>query len=232
MLIISQQNLVMTILLRSLLIITTSITLLSCLPKDQWQQDTSTQAHSQNISKKMSVKYDLAKIIILNTSLAPLKTNLPTEQLQELENGASELNQLIKHRFKGNQKFHSLSYIEEEGLAGSFRGSSLAKSRFVGMQAESDAIIMSQLTRYNKLIGNKYGADQPAEIAFSYHLIHLETGSVLCQNSYREKQQTLAENILSLPKAVGRGFKFVSPHDLLKEGVEVIFNDCPYLNDK
>ena len=142
------------------------------------------------------------------------------------------LSTIIAEYFALKENVNILSTMQQESLTGTFIGNLHKRARYVGMQANGDAVLITRLIEYRKLDGKKYGANEPASVSFDYRLIHLESGKTLCKGSFEETQKTLLSDLLSFGKASKRKFEFVSAEALLREGVESKFGDCRYLVSK
>ncbi len=173
----------------------------------------------------------LGSIVVLQCEHDLLDRNQAGQmaEVRDLDEGCRALDTVIAEFFAMKENVNILSAIQQESLTGTFIGTPSMRARHIGAQARGDAVLTTRLIRYNKLIGKKYGADEPASVSFEYSLIHLASGKTLCRGSYEETQETLFSDLFSFGKASKRKFEFVSADTLLREGVEKKFSTCRYL---
>ncbi len=172
---------------------------------------------------------NLDAIIVLPTQHTLTPTKFNQTEIAALNTGAQTLTNLMGEYFINTTKVSLLSPPQVDSYLGSYIGNQLKEARYIGMQAGADAVLISQIYRFQELDGKKYGANAPASVSFDYQLIHLESGMVLCRGTFDETQQPLLSNLLSFGKASKRKFKFVKGAALLQEGVEEKFSQCSHL---
>lgn len=173
---------------------------------------------------------NLNAIIVLPSQHTLTPTKFNQTEIAALNTGAQTLTNLMGEYFTNNSKVSLLSPVQVDSYLGSYIGNQLKEARYIGMQAGADAVLISQIYRFQELDGKKYGANAPASVSFDYQLIHLESGMVLCRGTFDETQQTLLSNLLSFGKASKRKFKFVKGAALLQEGIEEKFSQCSHLS--
>lgn len=186
---------------------------------------------TQSDADKNNIDLTLGSIVVLQCEHDPLDRNQAGRMAEshDLDEGCRALDSIIAEFFAMKENVNILSAIQQESLTGTFIGPPAMKARHIGMQAQADAVLTTRLLRYNKLIGKKYGADEPASVSFEYSLVHLASGKTLCRGSYEETQETLFSDLFSFGKASKRKFEFVSADTLLREGVEHKFSTCRHL---
>ena len=150
----------------------------------------------------------------------------------QLEEGVITFDGLLAEYFEKFEGVKVLTQGRKESMAGEFTGSRLAVARGVGKKLQSDAVLITTVNRYVPRKGTKYSVERPASVAFDYRLIAVETGQTLCAGVYDQTQHPVMDNIFAVPKAFGRGFKWISAVQLASEGVGEKFNKCPYLKRK
>ncbi|MEN8256661.1 MAG: hypothetical protein ABFS09_02245 [Thermodesulfobacteriota bacterium] len=171
----------------------------------------------------------LNSIVILQSEFDSTEHESGSTEAHNLTEGSRQLSTIIAEYFAMKENVNILSVMQQESLTGTFIGNLRKRARYIGMQAKGDAVLITQLIRYRKLDGKKYGANEPASVSFDYSLIHLKSGKTLCKGTYEETQKTLFSDLLSFGKASKRKFEFVSADALLREGVESKFGACVYL---
>lgn len=171
----------------------------------------------------------LNSIVVLQSEHDLVGLDSDSAEARNLAEGSQVLSTIIAEYFALKENVTILSTMQQESLTGTFIDNLHKKARYIGMQAQGDAVLITTLITYGKLDGKKYGANEPASVSFDYSLIHLESGKTLCKGSYEETQKTLLSDLFSFGKASKRNFEFVSAETLLREGVERKFGDCRYL---
>jgi hypothetical protein len=107
-------------------------------------------------------------------------------------------------------------WLERSGL--SMRGDD--PQRLGGELARAfgvDAILFGRVRRYLSRVGGTHGATRPASVWFDLEL-RLPDGTRVWAGSYREEQKSLAEDLLSLPRAAQRGFTWLDAPSLAAYG--------------
>lgn len=188
-----------------------------------------TSSSGQGMSQGSVDKLPLKSIIVLQSEHDLVNKKNDSDEARNLEDGSRLFSTIISEYFALKENVNILSPIQQESLTGTFIGNLHKRARYVGMQANGDAVLITRLIRYRKLDGTKYGANEPASVSFDYSLIHLESGKTLCKGSYEETQRTLFSDLFSFGKASQRNFEFVSAEALLREGIEKKFGDCRHL---
>ncbi len=171
----------------------------------------------------------LQRIIVIPTSYDILAQKVDSPKARDLAEGSMVLTRIMSEYLSCRDNVIVLSELQEESYAGAFMGNDFERARYIGMQADGDAVLITNLLTYRKLQGNEYGAKEPASISFEYQLIHLKSGTMLCKGAYKDTQKPLLADIFSLSKASKRGFKFVTATTLLKEGLNEKFATCTHL---
>ncbi|MBU0680180.1 MAG: hypothetical protein KKD73_02045 [Proteobacteria bacterium] len=188
-----------------------------------------TSQSAQDMNKSDADELILKSIVVLQSESDPVDQDKRSAEALNLEEGCRVLSSIIAEYFAMKENVNILSPMQQESLTGTFIGNLHKRARYIGMQAQGDAVLITHLIDYRKLEGKKYGANEPASVSFDYSLIHLESGKTLCKGSFEETQKTLLSDLLSFGKASKRNFEFVSAETLLREGVERKFGDCRYL---
>lgn len=171
---------------------------------------------------------------VKNIAVLPV-TSLPDDdinskqQINEIESGVNVLNEQMEEYFSGNDNVRVVSPEEIESLSAQYNITPYAESIRIGTSLDAEAVMIVVLKRYNERKGTQYAATSPASVAFEYRLIHTKSGKSLCGGTFSEAQQSATENLLSLKKLSGRGFKWINASDLIREGISSKFSSCSYL---
>jgi len=92
-----------------------------------------------------------------------------------------------------------------------------------------NAVLETTLSQYVDRVGGAYGVKEPAAVTFTYRLYEASNGKVLCHGRFDEKQQSVMENLLTLPKAKSRGLTWLTAEELLRDGLQERLGQCSYL---
>ncbi|MFO7760345.1 MAG: hypothetical protein ACQES8_00655 [Thermodesulfobacteriota bacterium] len=148
----------------------------------------------------------------------------------QIAEGAITLSSILKNKAASRKNTMFLSRNQVESLLGDYKGSEQEIIHYLGKETGADAVLQTRIFHYIKRTGNKYSVSQPASVNFSYRLIHISTGGILCQGQFDETQEPLFSDLFSFFKASSRGFKWITAEELLKEGAKQEFDGCIYLN--
>jgi hypothetical protein len=89
----------------------------------------------------------------------------------------------------------------------------------VGEAANVDYLIVPQIIQIHEREGSEIGVTRPAEILMDIYLVDVKNATLVARSNYEERQVGLMENLLTLPKFLGRGGVWVTAADLAKEGM-------------
>lgn len=154
---------------------------------------------------------------------------MPVEVTETAAAGERMITEVITDYFAANRSVRLISEDEKQALIGSETGNRLQIIRKVTTELKSNSALLFTLTRYRERLGDRLSVKDPASLAFEFKLVNAENGRVTCSGLFDETQQPLSENILDLPKAARRGFKWLTVKELAVEAVKEKFDACPAL---
>ena len=167
----------------------------------------------------------LKSILILPVQAAPEKGQTVNAQF---ERGIMAMNRALITYFEKRENFKLLTELDEQ-FQEMPSGNRLTLLRSIAARHNSDGVLLCNLNRYIERKGKDYAIESPASVAFDCKVIEVEQGRALCFFTFDETQQPLSENLLSLPDARRRGFKWLTAEQLLKDGLYKKFSPCPML---
>ncbi len=150
---------------------------------------------------------------------------------KRLAGGVLTLDSLLKDRLYGSADVRFVA--QDQSPVASYDGgaSFLSMLREVGSQTGCNGVLAVTLHRYRDRSGGSYAADEPASVAFSWRLVEVNSGAVLCHGRYDETQESVMENLLYFKRASKRGFAWVTAERLLADGLDGQFADCSFLEN-
>jgi len=152
----------------------------------------------------------------------------PTEA-KSLKEGVGVFDSLLQKQFAGRDDVRYVTHSQLQAIESSGPESSLSRSRNVGNFLSCNGVLEVNLWRYKDRVGGQYTAKDPASVSFTYRLLEVNSGTVLCQGRYDEVQQSVMENLYNFSSARKRGFTWITAEELLREGVEQKLGECSYL---
>jgi len=161
----------------------------------------------------------------------PARLNIPPSDIQtkqELAAGSTIIDSLLSDFFMDRKGVHFISQTELEGLPSAQSGQALSLAREAGQQLRYDAVLITEVIRYQARTGSAYAVDSPASVAFSFKLFAVASGQVIWSADFDQTQQTLFENILR-SRSIGSGFRWLTAAELAEAGLKKKLNSCPYL---
>jgi len=148
---------------------------------------------------------------------------------KSLKEGVRVLDSLLQRQLSGRDDVRYVTRSQLQAIESSGVESSLARSRNVGDFLSCNGVLEVKLWRYKDRVGGQYTAKDPASVSFTYRLLEVNSGTVLCQGRYDEVQQSVLENLYDFSSARKRGFTWVTAEELLREGVAQKLGECSYL---
>lgn len=119
--------------------------------------------------------------------------------------------------------------IYERVADGFFKADPIKILKQVGMELETDGIVLGYVYRYRERKGYSYSAEKPASVAFEIHLIRVSDGAIVWRGIFDKTQTSLMENILQISSFFKEGGKWVTAKELAEEGMEEVLKKFPGL---
>ena len=151
-----------------------------------------------------------------------------TKTMEQLKAGAQTIDTLLVDYFRDHKYVQLISQTELESLQALQAGNPLYMAREAGRQLGYDAVMVTEVMRYQTRTGSAYGVESPASVAFSFKLLAVGSGRVVWSGDFDQTQQPLFENILK-SRTTGSGFRWLSAPELTQAGLTKKLNSCPYL---
>jgi hypothetical protein len=148
-----------------------------------------------------------------------------------LHEGITALNQALRDYFGSRTDIRMISDEEQAEETGKPR-TSLTGAKAAAEKAGCNAILETTLHRYKERIGGEYTAKEPSSVSFSYRLLALPEGTVLCRGRVDEEQEPLMSNLLKFRLSAENAFTWVKAEQLLSQNLREQFNDCSFLAGK
>jgi hypothetical protein len=183
------------------------------------------------VSADPGVKVSCVAVLPVQPAIDYENVASPVEH-KALKDGSEVMDGLLKQFFQGQPQIRFVS--QEQARINEDNGAvdSLAGARRIAGQVGCNTILETTISQYTERVGGQYGAKQPAAVTFTYRLYEVGEGKVLCHGRFDEQQQSIMENLLTLPKAKKRGLSWVTAEELLREGVQEKLGQCSYLEGK
>jgi len=149
----------------------------------------------------------------------------------DLEKHLAVFTAQVRTYFSNNSRMVMLGDDQLQSLLGASTGNNRQLLQVAGEKLGCQAALSVTLERYRERLGDEYSATDPASLAFSFRLINVADGKVLCFGQFDETQQPVSENVLTIGQAFKRGFKWITVGDLTGEALKRKFAACPELAD-
>ena len=151
-----------------------------------------------------------------------------TKTMKQLEAGAQIINTLLLDYFRDHKNVRFISQTELESLQGVQAGNPLYVAREAGRQLGYDAVLVTEVMRYQARTGSAYAVDSPASVAFSLKLLTAANSQVIWSADFDQTQQPLFDNILQ-SRTTGSGFRWLTAAELTQAGLTKKLDRCSYL---
>ncbi|MBR5734599.1 MAG: hypothetical protein IKX79_03535 [Desulfovibrionaceae bacterium] len=90
----------------------------------------------------------------------------------------------------------------------------------IGAKAGVDLIIVPQILTWHEREGGTAGVVSSAEVDIQFYLIDVKDETLLARSVFRDKQESLANNLLKAPTFFKRGGKWITAQQLAEEGID------------
>ena len=84
----------------------------------------------------------------------------------------------------------------------------------------ADAVISGRLLRFRERVGEEWGIQSPASVAFVIDLWDVKRGDLIWSGQFDETQKPLSQNIFALGEFTQRGGRWLTAEELTLEGVK------------
>lgn len=148
--------------------------------------------------------------------------------MEELEAGAQIIDTLLLDYFRDHKNVRFISQTELEGLQAIQADNPLYLAREAGRQLGYDAVLVTEVLRYQARTGSAYAVDNPASVAFSVKLLSAANSQVIWSSDFDQTQQPLFDNILK-SRTTGSGFRWLTAAELTQAGLTKKLDSCSYL---
>jgi len=99
------------------------------------------------------------------------------------------------------------------------QGSDRDRAQRLGELVYADAVILARFLRYRERVGEEWGAQSPASVAFVLDLVDVKRGDLVWTGRFDETQKSLSENIFALGDFTQRGARWLTVEELTLDGV-------------
>lgn len=148
---------------------------------------------------------------------------------KDLKDGVAVLDNLLQKQFMAREDIRFISPAQMNGLEKGATDNKLGKAKQAASFLSCNGILELALHRYRQRVGGSYTASEPASVAFSYTLLDVNSGTVLCRGRFDETQQSVMANLYNFSSAKKRGFTWITAEKLAKEGLQEKLGECAYL---
>ncbi|MDX1775976.1 MAG: hypothetical protein R3297_05295 [Desulfobulbales bacterium] len=149
---------------------------------------------------------------------------------EQLEAGAEIVNSLLHDYFQDRANIDFISPAELQSLKSAQPTQPLYLAREAGQQLNYDAVLVTEVERYQTRTGSAYAVDSPASVALSFKLLAIARNQIIWSADFDQTQQALFDNILR-SRSTGSGFRWLTAAELAKAGMKKKLDNCPYLKN-
>ncbi len=148
---------------------------------------------------------------------------------RDLKDGVAVLDNLLQKLFMAREDIRFISAGQMNGLEKGATDNKLARAKQAAGFLSCNGILELALHRYRQRVGGSYTASEPASVTFSYTLLDVNSGTVLCRGRFDETQQSVMANLYNFSSAKKRGFTWITAEELAREGLQEKLGECAYL---
>jgi hypothetical protein len=153
------------------------------------------------------------------------------EKARVLHQGAETMDRLLQQELQGRANVRFVGQDLLSGLELTGGESSPGLARLVGERIGCNAVLETEVSRFDERDGGKYSVEAPAAVAFDFRLFASDSGGVLWSATFDETQTSVMENLYEWKKAKSRGFSWVTAEGLMLEGVRAKLENSPYFRN-
>lgn len=87
---------------------------------------------------------------------------------------------------------------------------------------DAQAVIYSEVYRYQESDGSSMGADSPASVGVRIWMVNATTGQMLWKGIFDDSERPLSDNLFELKDKMRSGFKYRSADQILESGMKKV----------
>ncbi|MGH7834814.1 MAG: hypothetical protein ACREQK_14310, partial [Candidatus Binatia bacterium] len=174
---------------------------------------------------RVSQKEDLPTRKIRRVAVLPFGSVAPSPQTPggkvERRDPGLLLDSLIYNALQAAPHWQVVSDREVGELRSSIPATALPIRQAIrlGELVYADAVLSGRILRFRERVGESFGAQSPASVAFTLQLVDVKRGDVIWTAQFDETQKALSENLFALADVTQRGVKWLKAEELAEEGV-------------
>lgn len=100
------------------------------------------------------------------------------------------------------------------------QGGDGSRAKKLGDLVYADAVVAGRLLRFRERVGEEWGIQSPASVAFVIDLWDVKRGDLIWSGQFDETQKPLSQNIFALGEFTQRGGRWLTAEELALEGVK------------
>ena len=97
--------------------------------------------------------------------------------------------------------------------------------RDMGRQAAADYVMIGFIYDFRDRSGGGYGVETPAQIAFELNLLQVDSGRLVWQKHFEEKQQPLTEDLFQFKKFWNRKGRWITALEMASSAMKEMIGD-------
>ena len=104
------------------------------------------------------------------------------------------------------------------------QGGSGSRAKKLGELVYADAVLSGRIIRFRERVGEDWGVQSPASVAFVLDLWDVKRGDLIWSGQFDETQKPLIQNLFSISEFTQRGARWLTAEELTHEGVKKAVN--------
>lgn len=168
----------------------------------------------------------IRRIAVLPPELTAVeaKAKAPSPSTQD-KSGKKEpaaiLSDLIYSTVAGLPRWQIVSDREvREVLPMVSQGTEVGRVKRLGEMVYADAVLSARMIRFRERVGEEWGVQSPASVAFVIDLWDARRGDIVWSGQFDETQKPLSQNIFGIGEFTQRGARWLTAEQLTHEGVK------------
>lgn len=135
------------------------------------------------------------------------------------------LNDLLYTTVSALPKWQIVSDREVREVLGMVpQGADGGRAKKLGELVYADAVLSGRIIRFRERVGEDWGVQNPASVAFVIDLWDVKRGDLIWSGQFDETQKPLIQNLFSIGEFTQRGARWLTAEELTLEGVKKAVN--------
>lgn len=103
----------------------------------------------------------------------------------------------------------------------------LTELQNIGREKDAKTVLSGYLYAFRDKTGGSYGVEKPTQVIFELILVHVDTGRIIWQRSFKETQKSLSEDLTKLGTFIKRRGRWIGAREMGTNALKEMLKSLP-----